>query len=191
LPTESESGAKTFAKHLLKTFYVMANIKVVYGSSDVDLEKIETAKNKEGKIKFLRCGEVYGSEKSTLKGAWKSELVTTVVEEDGETTTYENYRCCWVTDDNKIISHINNNVLLRNGDTCSLITAKGSVRDWAENWVREQCFRYLEIELAEALASILNSNGLTLIQLGKADKDDHAYLTEEWNFAIPLEDDED
>ena len=169
----------------------MANIKVVYGVSDVDAEKIKTAKEKEGKIKFLRCDEVYGSEKSTIKGAWKSELVTTVVEEDGETTTYENYRCCWVTDDNKIISHINNNVLLRNGDTCSLITAKGSVREWAENWVREQCFRYLEIELAEALAKILNSNGLTLVQLGKADKDDHAYLTEEWNFAIPLEDDED
>ena len=168
----------------------MANIKVVYGSSDVDLEKIETAKNKEGKIKFLRCDEIYGSEKSTIKGAWKSELVTTIVEDNGEITTYENYRCCWVCDD-KIISHINNNVLLRNGDTCSLITAKGSVREWAENWVREQCFRYLEIELAEALTTILNSNGLTLVQLGKADKDDHAYLTEEWNFAIPLEDDED
>jgi predicted transcriptional regulator len=190
LPTESESGAKTFAKTFTKTFMLMANIKVTYGVSDVDAEKIKTAKEKEGKIKFLRCEEIYGSEKSTIKGAWKSELVTTVVEEDGETTTYENYRCCWVTDDNKIISHINNNVLLRNGDTCSLITAKGSVREWAENWVREQCFRYLEIELAEALANILNSNGLTLVQLGKADKDDHAYLTEEWNFAIPLEDED-
>jgi hypothetical protein len=81
-------------------------------------------------------------------------------------------------------------VLLRNGDTCSLITAKGSVREWADQWVKDQCFRYLEIELAEALASILNSNGLTLIQLGKADKDDPAFLTEEWNFAIPLEDED-